>query len=136
MLAPTIWIIDDDLVAQFNAEIKIRQAGICGNVTRFDTAHGALVELMDPEIPNSGIPNIIILDLDIPEIESWEFLTQLSAILNKKLYPNIFLSSANRVSTDIDRAKQHAMVKGYFVKPLTPQNMELILKGEENLKEV
>ena len=50
MLAPYIWIVDDDLVAQFNAKIKIRQAGINCNVRCFDDAHSALVELMDPEI--------------------------------------------------------------------------------------
>lgn len=136
MLAPYIWIIDDDLVAQFNAKIKIRQAGIHCNVCCFDSAHGALIEIMDPEIPNKGLPNIIILNLSMPEIEGWEFLNQLGVILNEKAYPDIFLSSSTRVSADINKAKEHAMVKGYFVKPLTPQNMELIIKGAENLREV
>jgi len=136
MLAPYIWIIDEDLVAQFNAMIKIRQAGIHCNVRCFDNTHTALVELMDPETPNNGLPDIIILDLSMPEIEGWEFLNQLGVILNEKVYPDIFLSSSSRVSADIDRAKEHSIVKGFFVKPLTPQNMELIIEGVENLKEV
>lgn len=135
MLAPYIWITDDDLVAQFNAKIKIRQAGIHCNVFCFDNAHSALVELMDPEIPGNSLPDIIILDLSMQEIEGWEFLTQLSAILNEKSYPDIFLFSSSRVSADINRATEHSMVKGYFVKPLTPQNMEIIIEGAENLRE-
>ncbi|MGB6151061.1 MAG: response regulator [Pricia sp.] len=136
MLAPYIWIIDDDLVAQFNAKIKIRQAGIHCNVRCFDNTHTALVELMDPETPNNGQPDIIILDLSMPDIKGWEFLNQLGFILNEKAYPDIFLTSSSRVSSDINRAKEHAMVKEYFVKPLTPQNMELIIEGAANLKEI
>ena len=136
MLAPYIWIVDDDLVAQFNAKIKIRQAGINCNVRCFDDAHSALVELMDPEIPNPGIPDIIILDLSMPEIEGWDFLNQLGVILNEKVYPDIFLSSSSRVSADILKAKAHKMVKGYFVKPLTPQNIERIVEDTEKLRQV
>lgn len=133
-LPSKIWIIDDDFVAQFNAKIKIRQANIHCDVYSFDNAHSALVELMDPEIPNHGLPNVIILDLTMPDIEGWEFLTQLGVILNKKSYPFIFLTSSSRVSADINKSKEHAMVKGYFVKPLTPQNMEIIIERIENLR--
>lgn len=136
LLPLKIWIVDDDLVAQFNSKIKIRQSGIPCDVFCFDNAHSALVELMDPEIPSNGMPNIIILDLTIPIMECWEFLHQLGIILKKESYPDIFLSSSLRISADINRAKEHAMVKGYFVKPLTPQNMERILKGVDSLREV
>lgn len=133
LFPPKIWIIDDDLVAQFNTKIKIRQAGIHCDIHCFDNAHSALVELMDPEVPTNGLPNIIILDLSVPVIEGWEFLDQLGIILNKKSYPDIFLSTFSRVSADINRAKEHVMVKGFFVKPLTPQNMELIIEGMVSL---
>ncbi|HEA20572.1 hypothetical protein LCGC14_2633350 [marine sediment metagenome] len=136
MLAPSVWIIDNDIVAQFNAMIKIRQAGIHCNIFCFDNAHSALVELMDPEITKNGLPDIILLNLGMPVIDGWDFIEQLGTILNEKVYPDIFLTCYSRVSADMRRANANHMVKGYFVKPITPQNIQSIISLTEKLRPV
>jgi CheY-like chemotaxis protein len=66
------------------------------------------------------LPDIIFLDLDMPEINGWEFLDELE-IFNRSSKKNIkvhIMSSSIR-SADVFHSKKYACVNSFMTKPLS-----------------
>ena len=76
----------------------------------------------DPQ--GQPVPQIILLDLNMPIMDGWGFLEELSkhdfpALHNCTLY--IVSSSINPV--DIERSKHFNLVKDFIVKPIGPNEL-------------
>lgn len=79
------------------------------------------------------IPQVILLDLNMPVMNGWEFLSELAnydfpALKNTTLY--IVSSSINPV--DINRAKEIQLVKGFIIKPISPDEIVEVF-GKSNV---
>ena len=74
------------------------------------------------------IPGIILLDLNMPVMDGWEFLDQFAAI-NEKLpeRTSLYVVSSSINLRDIDRAKSIDVVSDYITKPLNLDDFDKIL---------
>lgn len=79
----SIWIVDDDPIYQIIANKIVQRSAMFSEVTTFkngkeaiDTVHLAL------ESKNT-IPDIILLDINMPVMDGWEFMEELSAVKPK-----------------------------------------------------
>jgi CheY-like chemotaxis protein len=69
-------------------------------------------------IIDQNLPSFILLDLNMPIMDGWEFLDNVQNIEDLKNIPIfIFTSSINPV--DKERSLSYANVRGYISKPLT-----------------
>ena len=71
-----------------------------------------------------NIPQVILLDLNMPVMDGWQFLTELGTynfpeLKNTTLY--IVSSSINPV--DMERSKAMRLVKDFLVKPISPEEL-------------
>ena len=82
------------------------------------------------------VPDIIFLDLNMPEIDGFEFLSAfslLSEIIKSKIKIVILSSSIN--PADVDACRKHDFVLTFLHKPLFKSNLdtiELLLKDNSN----
>lgn len=74
-------------------------------------------------------PNLIILDIQMPNMNGYEFMTELKSIQGFETTPVIMLT-ANENMEDVFKVEG---VKGYFVKPVEPK--ALIEKVTEIIEE-
>lgn len=77
------------------------------------------------------VPQIILLDLNMPVMDGWSFLEELGkynfpALKNSTLY--IVSSSINPI--DIQRSKDINLVKDFIVKPIAPNELVDIFSKE------
>ena len=122
----TIFIIDDDPIHQMIAKMMIDRQKIAKNIVSFLEADLALDSLRKFSGDENSLPDIILLDLNMPIMDGWDFLDEFEKIklkLPKVIKVYIVTSSVN--DKDITRAEKYSTVCGYITKPL---NKDVIAK--------
>ncbi|TSE08021.1 response regulator [Aquimarina algiphila] len=74
------------------------------------------------------VPQVILLDLNMPIMDGWEFLNEFSKIRNKiSKKIDLYVVSSSIDSRDIERAKAIDVVSDYLTKPIKLNDFERIL---------
>jgi CheY-like chemotaxis protein len=121
------YIIDDDEVIIYLTEILVKEVEFCDVLKTFTCAEKALDELKAAFENKSEIPNVILIDLNMPIMDGWRFLDQLLELdISEQISVFVFTSSID--PRDIERAKNYKMIKDYIVKPLTIHKINKILR--------
>lgn len=133
-----VMLIDDSAIDNFVNKKVISRYGFAENVIEFTRAQQALKYLTklnnDPE---ADTPSVLFLDLDMPEINGFEFLSTIS-LLSEKIRKNmnivILTSSINPADAEICR--KSGMVLTFLHKPLMKNNLDTIdrMLSEKNIK--
>jgi len=132
----TAGIIDDDQIYQLVMKRTIEQSGVVGSVLQFYDGEEALNYFREKQDTPEGLPNLILLDINMPFMDGWQFLDEFVKIPFKESYRRtIFIISSSSTSEDINKAKQYSVVSGYHVKPITKDKFEEILQSIENAHE-
>lgn len=67
-----------------------------------------------------ALPEVILLDLNMPVMDGWEFLEAFRALkpsLPRKI--TIYIVSSSIAPADVERAKSISAVTDYIIKPIT-----------------
>ena len=108
--------IDDDLATNYYHEIIIRDSGLVEKVDFFDSPISAL-EYFDPSTSKNELPELLFLDINMPIINGWEFLEQLSTMTIPN-YPFIAMLTTSINPDDRERAHANHLVGAFYTKPL------------------
>lgn len=111
------YIIDDDEVSLFLTYMLLESGSYVSYIESFENAENALKKLEKED--SQTIPDIIFLDLNMPDISGWEFLDILSK--HEKRYLNkckVFILSSSVDSTEKEKAKDYKLVTAFLQKPL------------------
>ena len=123
-----VFIIDDDPIHQRIAQIMIVKHLIFDEYSSFLDASKALDYLESHCNTAEELPDVILLDLNMPGVDGWDFLNRyvaLSSSINKDI--KIFIVSSSVDEKDKLRAESYSNVKGFISKPLTPQILKTTL---------
>jgi CheY-like chemotaxis protein len=116
----TVFLIDDDDIYRFLVQKEIQKAGMASHIIPFTNGLEAINQLKT-ELKNQGtLPEIILLDLNMPVMDGWEFLEeykQLEPQLPQKI--DIYIVSSSIAADDVGKAKTLNMVTDYMIKPVT-----------------
>ncbi|MDN3671171.1 response regulator [Echinicola jeungdonensis] len=105
-----IVLIDDDPISTFITEKLIsKYLHEPFQIYKFEKAADALKRIYNIS------PNYLFLDLNMPEMNGWEFLEQFSP---RKTSPEIYILSSSLDQRDINRANDYSQVKQYLSKPM------------------
>jgi CheY-like chemotaxis protein len=118
------YIIDDDEVSLFLTSMLLESGSYVKQIESFESANVALKTLEQEE--QSTIPNVIFLDLNMPDMSGWEFLDILSQQESKYLNKcKIFILSSSVDNTEKEKAKTYNLVSAFLHKPLDEEELEI-----------
>jgi CheY-like chemotaxis protein len=120
-------LIDDSDIDLFVQRRFIELSGFARQVLSFQSSREALSYLSDPARKEN--PDLIFLDLNMPEIDGFAFLEQYAQQV-KAGHTRIIILTSSSSSLDRDRAATFPNVIGFLSKPLTEGNLsEIDIKG-------
>lgn len=120
-----LWIIDDDPMSSFYIKRLAELGELASIISIYDRARGAVDYLLHHKKSLEHLPDCILLDIYMPELDGWGFLEEFSAIrdqLSKDIKICIISSSGHR--RDIERAEALSCVKAYVQKPITLEGLK------------
>ncbi|MFV9551951.1 response regulator [Algibacter sp. PT7-4] len=111
-------IIDDDPIFVFGLKRMMKLANFCESFMIFKNGEEAINKLTP--ILNSGedIPNVILLDLNMPIMDGWQFLDEFIKIESHRLI-TIYIVTSSIDPQDKNRVKKYESVSNFIVKPIT-----------------
>lgn len=87
------------------------------NITTFQDASLVVEYLRTGKLQ---VPDLILLDINMPEMSGWEFLFMLDRY---EIECDVMILSSSLHWDDIEKSKTFSRVKSYIEKPLTEENI-------------
>lgn len=135
MTKKAIWVIDDDAIYQIIINKIIQRSQMFSSVTSFKNGKEALDALQNiiKNIMNNNevLPDIILLDINMPIMDGWEFMEKMGLIkskFNKKVI--LYIVSSSIAAEDKNKSKTYSDILGYLSKPFTMNDLELIASND------
>lgn len=129
----TILLVDDDSISNFITEKLILREKFAQEVVSFLSGEAALAYLKKRQQQHLPSPDIIFLDLNMPEMDGWEFMNEF------KKFPQdftensrVFMLSSAVDSKDIVQARNMEEIEDFISKPLTKEDMGVIRERTAN----
>lgn len=123
-----LWIIDDDPMTSFYIKRLAELGELAGIISIYNNAQGAVDYLLHHKKSADHLPDIILLDIYMPEMDGWGFLEAFQKISNqltKKI--EVYIISSSYHPKDVNRAKQIPEVRDYLQKPVTLEALREIV---------
>lgn len=114
-----IVLVDDDVITNRLHQMLIKKHHSDKKIALFD----------DPEVALGYIkennPDLILLDLHMPEIDGWKFLHMME---EHNIFIDVIIVSSSIDPRERLRAKSFMCVKDFYVKPLTSEKVKQLLE--------
>ncbi|MEH6407981.1 MAG: response regulator [Leeuwenhoekiella sp.] len=118
-------IIDDDPIFVFGIKKMMELTEFCDNFLICCNGKEALDKLTGIVESGENIPEVILLDLNMPVMDGWEFLEEFTKVKTPKEIM-IYIVTSSIDKNDLERAKEFSIVSNYVVKPIDVKDLESI----------
>ncbi len=123
----TAYIIDDDEIIVYLTDKIIKEGQFCEKSETFNNGQLAIDRIKQAITNNEDLPDVMLIDINMPVMDGWEFLDELVKLPLEKAIPLfIFTSSIN--PADREKSFTYPSIKGYIQKPLTILKLDKILR--------
>jgi CheY-like chemotaxis protein len=131
MLDSNIFLIDDDSVLNYLNSEMIRKESPRSVIRVFENAENAIEVLKDIIIKNNErFPELIFIDINMPNMDAWEFLELFHQFqLNKISNCKIVIQTSSSDPIDLEKSKKYASVLQIVSKPLTPAILQMVFNA-------
>lgn len=120
-------ILDDEPISCLLNEMVVRHTGRDSHVITFNDPQDCLTHIRSAT-QDSRFPVCLLLDINMPKLNGWEFLDELEAspaeIRNR--YTVIIVTSSCD-DNDLLKVQNHPLVVGYLTKPVSVDRFKQLL---------
>jgi CheY-like chemotaxis protein len=126
-----VLLVDDDFASNYLTEVIIKDINFAGQVYSVRDGKAALDFMKQHCLPlqqeNSACPDLILLDINMPVMDGFEFLEEYEKMpIDKKESIYIILLTTSTNIRDVEKAKKYK-VTAYLEKPLSEEKLKLAL---------
>lgn len=114
-----VFIVDDDAIYALVAAKTIKATDFDCEVIVCHSTRDCLSSLKEREETNEKLPDYIFIDLNMPEMNGWEFIESLKKSDGELLeVSKIYLMSSTQSETDLQKAETNRLIEGFLEKPI------------------
>ena len=125
-----VCIIDDDPIFIYGTKRLMAEIDFYDEVVIFQDGQDAIDGLNAITENGETFPSVILLDLNMPIMNGWEFLESFTKIPNdnsEKVVVYIVSSSVD--PRDLERIKNYKVVNNYILKPISKEDLRTVLEN-------
>ena len=115
-----IMLVDDDVTNNIITKKLLLKYDSSFIVQEYKSAADAISALKN----NDFKPNLIFLDVNMPDMNGWQFLDKFTTL---RISVNIYMLTSSVDVLDIERAKTSPYLQGFISKPLTQMKIQQVL---------
>ncbi|MBS7564034.1 response regulator [Mucilaginibacter sp. Bleaf8] len=123
-------VIDDDEIYTFTIKKIIKMADVTENTLFFENGQDALDFFTANKDKAGLLPELILLDLNMPILDGWQFLDKFKELIphfGKKI--TVYIVSSSIDEADFKRAADIEQVSDFMVKPITVQQLRELVSN-------
>jgi len=126
---PCVLLVDDDKATNFFNERVVIKHNSFRTITTVQSGKAALEYLAKVENEDAIKPNLIFLDINMPAMNGWEFLTEF-AKLEKSITEGVkvILLSTSSNPDDVNESIKNHSVDDFINKPLSLDLMDEVME--------
>lgn len=131
MTKKVIWVVDDDAIYQIIVNKIIQRSEMFSAISSFKNGKDAIDVLYNSLENNELLPDIILLDINMPIMDGWEFMEEMGLIkskMSKKII--IYIISSSIAVEDKNKSKTYPDILGYLSKPITTEDLRMITAND------
>ena len=126
-----IWVIDDDPIYQIIVKKIIEKSEMFTEIYSFKNGKDAIDNLYKSSENSESVPDIILLDINMPIMDGWEFMEELGLIKTKFINEIVvYIVSSSIAIEDKNKSKSYENILGYLSKPINVNDLILIASQE------
>lgn len=124
----SIMLVDDNPIDLFVHERLLVHNGLGEKIIKFSNAIEALEHLKTHLQHANEIPDVILLDIMMPELTGFDFLKRYEKFMQKLIKtPRIFMLSSSENEEDIKMVHENPLVEHLLQKPLLVATLQRYL---------
>lgn len=113
-----VMVVDDSDTDLLYVGIVVETLGLAEAVLPFGSALDALAHLQRPD---SARVDLVLLDINMPEMSGFEFLDRYQPLFDSgQAHAGVVMLTSSPEADDKARARSYRCVRGYLIKPLDP----------------
>ncbi|MGI4759698.1 MAG: response regulator [Janthinobacterium lividum] len=120
-----VYVVENDRISSAITELIVKKNLLGGEVRCYADGHLAFAELSLAIKAGATLPDLIVLDLDMPLMDGWGFLDAVAGLALP--HPmRVFVLTSSLYSEDQEKALSYKAVQGFFTKPLKVAGVTLM----------
>lgn len=122
----SVLLVDDDEINNFISIKLIKKALTNTSIMACLNGKFAIDQLLETQYKNpADMPDYILLDINMPIMNGWEFLDEYKRLNIDPLGKSkIYIISSSVFSNDINKARSYPLVKDFVSKPLNVEKIK------------
>jgi CheY-like chemotaxis protein len=121
------YLIDDDNISNYLTGKILETVEFCDRLEIFSDAVKAYEALKMSLDTGENIPETLLVDLNMPEMDGWAFIESFTQLPVKTIIP-VFIFTSSIDPADREKSEQYEVIKDFITKPLTVHKLDKILR--------
>lgn len=125
-----IFLVDDDLIFRTAATVLLGQELPEFKAEHFENGLEAYNKLIEFAEATEELPQLILLDINMPVMNGWELLEELKSAPHQiRQQCQIYILTSSIAPEDMNLSKTYEFINGYITKPLTSEDLKRIAEN-------
>ena len=126
------FLIDDDPVYAKLVSMLVKHKGFCSKLEVLENGKKGLERFVELLENNEPLPEIILLDINMPIMNGFEFLSQFALLTpQQKNKTTIYMVTCSIEESDKKKAMAYEEVEGFIIKPMNDDDLKKVFRSSD-----